>query len=264
MKNHDIEGATNAFRNAVSFSDNSVHEKAENFLNLGRCLSDLSKDNESEEGKQLAKEGIQVLSKAEEKFSDDDVSSVSAQLIQARIYQGQGSLEKAEDMLHKAECIIEESEIEATLGLELAKTFYAFNMEDRAQKLLINLSDKYTDEPDVLSRIEALMDEPEDLETRLRAKDLNRDAISKVDEGDLESAISFFRSALELTPRHAALNLNFVQVLVKHYKSERNESDLELAKAAINRLEHVPEQHHQYKRLIHFKKLLEKLEASEA
>lgn len=257
LKNHDLEAATEAFRNTVNYGENSIHQKPEHFLALGRCLSDLSFEKTGDEAKALAKEGISVLDQANDKFSENESTSIAATLIEARIHHGLDNTTKAEDTLYKAECLIEECDLNATVGLEFAKTLYAFNKVERAHEVLTELSKRYNDNPKVLAEIEALMDEPENLTTRMKAKELNKDAISLVDQGKLDQAIDAFENALKHTPRHAALNLNLVQVLIKHYKSTQDNNLLTSAVKALKRVEHIPEQHHQYRRLQHFKKLID-------
>lgn len=264
LENHDIEGAANAFRHAVNYGENSVHEQAAHYLNLGRCLSDLSQGKKTDEGKQLAREAISVLDKAGHKFSNDEDASIAALLIEARVYQGQNQLEQAEDTLHKAECLIEESEMSSSVGLELAKTLYSMGQDERAQALLVDLSTRFHADKDTQASIEALMDEPEDLQTRMQAKELNKTAIQQVDAGDLTAAIEAFKAALELTPRHAALNLNFIQVLVKDYKNTQKATNIEMAAEAMKRISHIPEHHHQHKRLKHFQKVIANLDTNQA
>ena len=264
LKNNDLSSASQAFRQAVNYGDNSIHEKPQNYLELGRCLADLSRGDISEQGKALAKEAISTMTAAEHKFSNDEDVCINSFLIESRVYYGQSKQKEAEDSLHKAESYIEEASISPEVGLEFAKTLYASDQTEKAEMLLIDLSKRFKDNKAVLSKIEALMDEPEDLETRLKAKDLNKQAISSVDAGQMDAAIEAFKAALDLTPKHAALILNFVQVLIKHFKDTELPELLETASSALNRLKHIPEQHHQYKRLQHFKKLIAKLSTEQA
>lgn len=258
LKNHDLDAATEAFRQTVNYGENSVHQRPDHFLALGRCLCDLSADKTGDESKALADEGIYVLEQANDKFCDDESICIAATLIEARIYHGQDNSSIAEDTLYKAECLIEACDLNATVGLEFAKTLYTFDHEERAHEVLKELSERYNGNPKVLAKIEALMDEPENLSTRLKAKELNKNAISLVDQGKLQQAIEAFESAIRHTPRHAALNLNLVQVIVKHYQSTQNADLLTSAVKALKRLEHIPEQHHQYRRLQHFRKLIDR------
>jgi CheY-like chemotaxis protein len=63
LQNNDIENAANAFRMAVQYAENSVHDKPDHYLNLGRCLSEWSEGDLSETGKLRAKEALAALFK---------------------------------------------------------------------------------------------------------------------------------------------------------------------------------------------------------
>lgn len=259
LKNQDIESAVNAFRKSVQFGENSVHESATSYLQLGRCLSEWAESEEGDKGKALAEEALQVLNKAVDRFSHDEEACTNSLLIEARIHQHQGRPEDAEQSLHKAECALEEEQMSANVGLELAKTLYTLGNTERAENLLLKLSKRFENEPAIIAKIEALMDEPEGLSSRIKAKELNKEGISAFEKGNLEVAIQAFSDALTHTPKHAALNLNLVQVAVKEYKRQANPELLATAQACLERLSHIPEQHHQYNRLKHFRKVLAKL-----
>jgi len=263
-RNQDIETAVSAYRKAVQYGENSIHESVENYLELGRCLSDWCENDTSEIGKARAKEAIQVLNQAADKFSANEDACINALLIESRVHSGQGDSEASENALHKAECFIDEQSLSAKVGLELARTLYSVGQPDRAEKLLVSLSGKFKDDPEALSQIEALMDEPEGLEARIEAKERNKNGISLFEKGAFRDAIKAFNGALDYTPKHAALNLNLVQVVVKYCQSEPDPELLDLAQTCIERISHIPEQHHQYKRLQHFRKVLKRMSANTA
>lgn len=262
LANNDLEGACDAMRMAISYGENSIYHQPEPYLSLGRCLCDLSQGDLSASGKKRAQEGSHTLEQVNRHFSDDESACIIANLIDARLNLGQSHHERADDLMHKAQCMIDDNQLAPEVGLELAKTFFAFKQERKAIDLLVRLAAEHYDNAALLQRIENLMDEPEDLQTRLKAKDLNHAAIKCVERGELAEAIKFFSQALALTPKHAALNLNLIQVVVKHCKTTGDNQHLKLAQQALERLAHIPEQHHQYKRLMHFKDLVTQLNNS--
>lgn len=265
LHNNDIENAANAFRMAAQYAENSVHDKPDHYLNLGRCLSEWSQGDLSETGKQRAKEALAALDKVTEKYSSDESACLNSLLIEARVHSGQGQQDKANDTLHKVESLLEEdSELSASNGLEFARTLYAMGQRDRAESLLIQLSGRFSNEPAILAQIESLMDEPEGLEARVKAKELNKAGIKLFEKGELTQAIESFRSALKFTPRHAALNLNLAQVAIKLYKDTGEADYFNQAKEALMQIQHIPAQHQQYKRLNHLNKQVAALEASTA
>lgn len=262
QKNHDIEAAAKAYRMAVQYGENSVHDKSDHYLNLGRCLADWSEHDVTEAGRSKAQEAVEVLNKVSDRFSEDDDSCVNAMLIEARVYQGQHEDEAAIEKLHQAECMIEEESVSASVGLELAKTLYSMKQDDRAEKILLELSNRFADQPAIIHQIESLMDEPEGLKSRQKAKELNKNGITLFEQGELQQAATAIKEALEYTPRHAALNLNLVQILIKQHAQTPNPTLLSDAFIALERIKHIPEQHNQFRRLQHLKKMVSKLEDS--
>lgn len=259
QKNQDIATAAQAFREVIRYGEHSIHEKPENYLNLGRCLAEWSEDDLSTDGKARAEEAIQVLETSISKFPLNEDACLSATLIEARIFNGQRMLPEADKKLHFAESTIEEDELSAEVGLEFARTLFALKQPERAEKLLIDLARKYADDASVISQIETLLDEPESLMARKQAKELNKQGIKLFEQNQLDAAIEAIESALTFTPKHAALNLNLVQVLLKHYENNPNKATLLKAQMCLNKIEHIPEQHHQFKRMKFLAKTINKL-----
>lgn len=259
LNNQDVEAASNAYRHAVQYAENSVHEKAEHYLDLGRCLSDLSEGDTSASGKSKASEAVNVLEVSSEKFSNNEEASLNATLIAARVLSGQGNQQAADEKLHQAECMIEEDNLSPLVGLELAKTLYSMKQAERAEKLLLSLAKRFADNPSIISKIGTLLDEPEGLKARKQAKKLNKTGIAFFEQGKLSEAIESFHAARSLTPKHAALNLNIVQVIIKQYKKIPAEQLLIEAQSSLEHIKHIPEQHNQFKRLNHLQDVLNKL-----
>ena len=259
QRNQDIEMATHAFRHAIKFGEHSIHDKAENYLNLGRSLSEWSEGDESDEGQNRANEAIVVLETLTNKFSLDENACINANLIEARVYTGQKKDELADKKLHQAECVIEDQNLTAEVGLEFAKTLYSMKQPARAEKILIDLAKKFEDNTEILLQIENLLDEPESLIARKQAKELNKTGIKAFEEGNLDEAINAIESALSFTPKHAALNLNLVQILLKKYEQNNDHNLINKAKTCLHQINHIPEQHNQYKRMMHLNKSINKL-----
>jgi CheY-like chemotaxis protein/Tfp pilus assembly protein PilF len=262
QKNQDISGAANSFRKAIRYGEHSIHEKADNYLNLGRCLSEQSEGDLSSEGKALANEAMTVLDELTHKFSIDENACLNATLIEARVLKGQDNQEAAKNKLHQAECMIEEENLSADVGLEFSKTLYSLGETDRAEHILIKLAEDYCDEPEIMSQIESQLDEPESLLNKKQAKKLNKTGIEYFEKGNLNEAAEAFKEALQHTPRHAALNLNLAQVAIKLYKDNLESHTLALANESISRIKNLPEQHNQFKRLKYLEKQLSKLNSN--
>ena len=258
-KNRDIEGAAEALRQSVKLGHNSVHESPDNYLSLGRCLSDMAEGDTSEHGKKLAKEAVHLLSRAGKKFKDDVNLQASALLIEARVYKGQGDESKSEYAMAQAKNAMDVENGSPDTALEFAKTLYSLGQESEAEKVLSDLAERHPDDKKVMANIEELLDEPVGLQQRVKARKLNKDGISAFESGDLDAAISVFDAALEVTPKHPALNLNTVQVMLKQIRQQGGNPELKAkCKRCLNNVKHIPAQHRQYKR---YQTLLAKVEA---
>ena len=255
VKNKDVEGASDAFRQTVRLGHNSVHESSENYLSLGRCLSELSEGDDSELGKKRAKEAVHTLERAGKKFKDDVSLQASSLLIQSRVHQGQGDQTKAKSILDKAELLLNAEETDASVKLEFAKTLYTMGEVDQAEKLLSELAQKNGTDKALMANIEELLDEPVSLDKKIKARKLNKQGIGAFEQGDLGAAIEIFESALASTPKHPALNLNMVQVMLKQIAEQKGNPELKRrCEHCLDNVKHIPEQHRQYKRYAHLVK----------
>ena len=258
VENNDLASASEAFRHAVSFGQNTVHEVSKLYLDFGRCLSDLALGDKSSEGEALAREASSQLEAVLRKFVTEEEACHCANLIKSRILIDRGNKAPALTLIDKTKSCVDADQVSADLGIELSRSLYAAGKVDESENILINLSKRFAEDPEALAKIESVLDEPEPLEVKIKAKGLNKSGISLFESGRLEEAIEAFNSAIALTPKHAALNLNLAQVAIKLYQEDKDASKLRLADQSLERIKHIPEQHKQYRRLQHIGALLEK------
>lgn len=265
-KNQDLETAATAWRNTVSLSENSVHEAQTHHLNLGRCLSDLSEGDGSEEGRKRAGEALQVLKQMQRRYRDDSRAELAGTLIAARVHAGQGDIRESRQLLEQARTSIDPDTVDAETGLELARTLFTLEDTEAAQSLLRTLAGRFEDSPGTIADIESLLDEPVSMGKKLQARAANRDGIAAFEAGDIDKAAEAFGRALELVPQHPALNLNLVQILLKAAGAPPGGVDagtLKRCKASLDRIAHLPPQHRQYKRYLSLQKKVAALTASQ-
>ncbi|WP_228289966.1 tetratricopeptide repeat protein [Marinobacter salsuginis] len=149
---------------------------------------------------------------------------------------------------------------DARTGLDYAKTLFRLGHESDAKQLLAEMSERFSNDPETLQKIESLLDEPVGFRQKIKARSLNRDGIKAFESGNLQEAAETFSKALEIVPDHAALNLNLVQVLMKEH--DNNPTSTELLKrcqSCLDRLSGLPEQHRQHRRYIALKRKLKGL-----
>jgi len=122
------------------------------------------------------------------------------------------------------------------------------------------MSERFSDDPEILRKIESLLDEPVGFRQKVMARTLNREGIRAFESGNLHEAAKTFSKALEIVPDHAALNLNLVQVLMQENDNNpRNTELLKRCQSCLDRLAGLPEQHRQYRRYITLQRKLKGL-----
>lgn len=262
MRNKNIEKATDAYRSAVKLSNNSVHDKPDNYLQLSRCLSELSEGDKTNEGQKRAKEALTTLDKVNHKFKENANVKLQSMLIESRVHLGQDNDRKATEVLSKAMEFVDQIELKPEDHLELARTLYAKGQVDKAEKTLFMLAQSHGQDRNIMNQIEDLLDEPVSLKKKMKARTLNKEGITLFESGSIDEAVQIFEKALEATPKHPALNLNLVQVLLKVVKTDPSLTSSIAAKCrtCLDNVKHIPERHRQYKRYQHLIKKVAELE----
>lgn len=259
--NQDMDTASEAWRRTVELGTYSIHDNSEHYLALGQTLSDLSEGDQDEEGTARAREALAVLKKMEKRFPDEEGIGLRSKIVQCRVYAGQGHTRQANEMLQTIRTEAgDPSAMGAQTGLDFAKTLFRMGQDGEAKALLANMSDRFSDDPDILQKIESLLDEPVGFRQKIKARSLNRDGIKAFEEGKLQEAADTFARALEIVPDHAALNLNLVQVLLKEYsKNPADTGLLRRCQSCLDRLSDLPSQHRQHKRYVALQRKLKGL-----
>ncbi|NMT65423.1 tetratricopeptide repeat-containing response regulator [Marinobacter orientalis] len=257
--NQDMSTASDAWRQTVSLGTYSIHDSSGHYLALGQSLSDLSEGDTSDEGSAQADEALTILRRMEKRFAGQEDIKVRSRIVQSRVHAGQGRMNEARAAIESVADELGDPELmDPEAGLDYAKTLFRLDRDEEAKTLLAALATRCHDNPGLLQKIENLLDEPVGFRQKLQARSLNRDGIKAFEAGRLDDAVSTFSEALEIVPSHAALNLNLVQVLMK--KHQGTPDDRELLKRCekyLVRLQGLPEQHRQYRRLVSLRKKLE-------
>lgn len=259
--NQDMTTASDAWRRTVELGTYSIHDSSEHYLALGQTLSDLSEGDHDEEGTARAREALAVLQRMEKRFPDEEGLRLRSRIVQCRVYAGQGQSKQAADLLQSLRSELgNASALAPDTGLDFAKTLFRLGQDKEAKLLLGEMSERFSDNPDILQKIESLLDEPVGFRQKIKARSLNRDGIKAFEAGNLEEAAETFTRALEIVPDHAALNLNLIQVLLKEYDSNSENRDLlRRCHACLDRLTGLPPQHRQHRRYVALQRKLEGL-----
>jgi len=262
IENQDYEIATEAFRNATEHGEQSVYQNANNYLNFARCLHETSTTLERTLRFSRSDEALNAINHIKKRFEEEDKVSFQSSMIEARIHRTCEQDREANQALDKAQqfYLMIASELSPDIAMEYAQTLFTLNKDSEAELVLTQLSALHGNDKALQKKIEALRDEPVSWQDRTKAAELNKIGIQHFESGDHRQAIEVFQNALAYSPRHPALNLNLIQVLMKLIPTEQDSSDsLQLCQQCLKRVSHIKNDHKQYKRYQFLTKKLEKI-----
>ena len=205
---------------------------------------------------------LNAVGNAEEHFGKEDSVHFQSNMIKARIHQTCERNEKAEQALGEAQNFYQmiAAELSPDMAMEYAQTLFSLDKEDDAETVLKQLSALHNNSAELMSKIEALRDEPVSWQNRTKAAELNKIGIQHVESGQHSEAVAVFQVALTYSPKHPALNLNMTQVLMKLIPSEQDSSEsIKLCQQCLDRVSHIKETHKQFKRYAFLKDKLKQL-----
>ncbi|MBK8971791.1 MAG: tetratricopeptide repeat protein [Hahellaceae bacterium] len=259
MHNQDVETATEAFRNAVEMGSHSVFNRPENHIGYARALTEKSESAPKELRDDLARDALSVLEKMASSLEGGDLIHFQRSVIDAKLHHRLQNEPEEAASLAKAEGLYQRIglELKSEKALEYAEALLGAGKDTQAEFILAQVSLLHAGDEKVMQRVAQIREEPVSAGARQRAAELNKEGIKLVESGDFAGAIRVFTDALDYSPRHPALNLNLVQVIVKSMENRQtDEQSLNLAKQCLGRLGNLPESHRQYARYHHLKQKL--------
>jgi hypothetical protein len=131
----------------------------------------------------------------------------------------------------------------------VAETFFMAERFSDGDEMVNKYKARFKDRPEVVKQLSDLQAEPVSLDSRQKAKELNIKGIGLYKEKLYSESIVCFRHAMDLSPRHPGIILNFVQSHILKMKNTQVDSDeVNLCLDYINRLNYLPEDHYQFER----------------
>jgi tetratricopeptide (TPR) repeat protein len=267
QKNNDTEGAEKAFRNVIRHSNNSVHDKPDNYYELARHLtSSVRDDPESKEGKRAAEEAQKALERVGQKFKRDEKVKLQTTLMEVNLLKSQNKDQEAMAKSVEAHKIMNEIEefdnetMTPELGLERAKMELVKGNADAAANLLTYIADEHCDNLALMNEVDTLFGHDALKASKEKTVAINKEGITFYQQKKYDKAIATFTEALKLSPNHVGLNLNLIQALIENAKGQ-DETHRQTAKARceaqLKKLSHIHDNHRQYER---YKNLIKKTE----
>ena len=258
--NQDVDCSAEAFRNAVELGQKSIFDAAENHLGFARSLCEKAESLPIPMRESRVNEALQILQVTAERFALRDHDRFQLEVVTSKAQHALGDWLQRNEALQRAEILY--SRVSPNLPndrlMDYAKVLLASDKALEAEFVLSQLQLLNADDQELLKRIEELREEPVSLAARQKAAQLNREGIHAAEAEDLLQAVTIFEEALEYSPKHPALNLNMIQVLLKILnQTPQDQRCRQLCEGCFARLGHLQPTHKQYPRYQHLKSRFE-------
>lgn len=262
QNNQDFRRASQASRDVMSMSAGTMHETIGNYFAYLRTLrQEADAADADERRREINREITSVTRKINERFPQDINARFYSKALAIMNDRHNDTLkhEKTLDTLY-TEVFENVDLVEQETALLLAETYYQVDRLSDADSLVAQFRKRFSDQPDVIRRLDELQVEPVSMASRKEAKQLNLKGIELYKSKDYAGSIRFFEDAMKLSPRHPGIILNLVQSHLLRMKADGVDSD-DVAECldVVRRLEYLPEDHYQYERYTKLRSNLESL-----
>lgn len=255
LKNRQPEKALETFRRVVKLGEKSIHSAPEHYLDFANSLTTVAKGDLSGSGKQLAKEALEALQKANKQFPDSPNLPEKTKLIEAKVHFAQDRKDEANQLI---DSVTEANQAPPSdLALTLADTLYFVGRADDAEAALNSIADQHTEDKTAATVAAELRETNISQQRLIKAASLNKQGIEYHGKGDLDNAIAAFEKAAALTPHHISLNLNLLQLLLKKRRDSSSPNDLlPQCQQCLKNIRHIKPSHKEHRRYQQLKKLV--------
>jgi CheY-like chemotaxis protein/Tfp pilus assembly protein PilF len=213
-ENDDFDRAELAHKKVIRLGTFSCYESPENYLGLARCISSNIQKSDIKDTSKI-KEAEDVINRMKRTYQRDESAHLQGDIVSATVYANAGNMEESKKRIEIVEKKMDSTPNKsAQLFLDMAKTYQSIGQPEKAQKILIELAEKYKDDPEICQSIDKLSDEPLTEHGKRIAVDLNKQGRDLFGDKEYTRAIGLFGQALLTYPNSIALNLNLLLALM--------------------------------------------------
>lgn len=251
--NDDTDVFLAASRRVIKTARNSCYESADDYFNLARELTDLSKGKDAVAEK-FAKESFEVLDRLGKRPYFDVSADIQSSALKSRTMINQGKPSAAEAFLDRAKTLYEnkKDQIKPEVGLDFAQTLIASGDAAAADEVLRTVAERFPNNEKVMAKADAMSTTPKSQEGRKKVADMTKQGIEFYEKRQFSEAINIFKEAINICPGHIGLNLNLIQVLLAEIKTNGPRDEFKaLCAAARQRVAHIEANDPQYARYKH-------------
>ncbi len=254
--NQDTQACLDASRRVVKTARNSVYESPDDYFNLARELTELTKDGEVNADKYV-KETFEVLQRLEKRPYFDTSADVQSNSLKSRALLNNKKVEESEVFLDKAKKIYatKKDELKPEVGLDFAQALIAKGEKSTADEVLHELVEKFPEHKALVDKADSMSDTPKSKEGRKKVADMTKAGIDYYGSKNYKQAISTFRGAIGVFPTHIGLNLNLIQAVIAEVKHNGDQIGFEsLCRTSLDKVSTISSSDPQYARYSHLLK----------
>jgi CheY-like chemotaxis protein/cytochrome c-type biogenesis protein CcmH/NrfG len=240
LDNNDFEGASKAYRQAVSQGQFSRFKNPE--TNLGFAQALIAKGGEQGLDARARVEINQTLSEVAKDNGDDQGLQVRTRLMKAASVKHSDpemAAKLTEDALGRLQSM--DQFLSADAALAVAAQLQTLGHEEAGAGVLKNCAEIYGDDPKVMESIARQTDDPAILGASKAAIDLNVQGVRSYKGGNLVEAQGFFRQALALQSKNISIALNLAQALLHSLSATPDAAKLEECRACLKMVGKMPD-----------------------
>ncbi len=247
LENEDFDGASKAYRQAVSQGQFSRFKDPE--TNLGFAQALISRGGERGLDARARVEINQTLTEVAKENGNDAGLQVRARLMKATSVASSDP-EMAAKLTEQAMERLDGMEqfLSADAALAVASQLKALGQEDAGAGILKSCAEIYGDDPQVMQNIARQTDDPEILGAGKAAIDFNIQGIRCYRAGKLGEAQDLFRQGLALQPKNISIALNMAQSLLHMGVHNLDAASLAECKNSLKMVGKMPESDARFER----------------
>jgi CheY-like chemotaxis protein len=259
--NQDTQACLEASRRVIKTARNSVYESPEDYFNLARELTDLSKQGEDNADKYV-KETFEVLQRLEKRPYFDVSADVQSNSLKSRSLLNNKKEEDADVFLNKAKALYQtkKDELKPEVGLDFAQALIVKGDKSAADEVLHELVEKFPSHQAIVAKADAMSDTPKSKAGRKQVADMTKSGIDYYEQKHYAQAIETFKNAIGIFPGHIGLNLNLIQAVIAEAKTNGEKMGFEtLCRTSLERISSIDVNDPQYSRYSHLTKEIDEI-----
>jgi len=231
LDNSDTDSAIRSSKHAIKLARFTSHNSPDNYVALAQAQIAHADNLGSSDSKKMVNEALKNLAVAADDRRASDWIRISVKLGETLQKRREGDADEASAPLEQAErsavATARYSKDELPTIIGCIKQFYELGSPDTANYILKRLSEIFSEDPEVLNRLDRVSAEPITPNGRRKATKINKEGVLLYKSRDFEGAKEKFSEGITMFPQSAELHLNYILIIISIMESQGSDSTLE-------------------------------------